>query len=141
MSTDQEQLQLLSIFHYVVGGLMALVACIPFIHFFIGLALTAGWFEKPEPDVAPIGIVLMLIAGLFIVCGWTLAVLMIVAGRFLAKRQHRTFCIVVAAMACLFMPFGTILGVFTIVVLMRESVQALFEGGKQAAPPPAPAEG
>ena len=141
MSTDQEQLQLLSIFHYVVGGLMALVACIPFIHFFIGLALAAGWLDKPEPDVAPVGIILMLIAGLFIVCGWTLAVLMIVAGRFLAKRRHRTFCIVVAAIACLFMPFGTILGVFTIVVLMRDSVQALFESGEPPALPPAPVEG
>lgn len=141
MSTDQEQLQLLSIFHYVVGGLMALVACIPFIHFFVGLAMVAGWLRKPEPDVAPLGIVLMVIAGLFILCGWALAVLMIVAGRFLARRRHRTFCIVVAAIACLFMPFGTILGVFTIVVLMRDSVQALFEAGAQPATSPPPAEG
>ena len=141
MSTDQEQLQLLSIFHYVVGGLTALVACIPFIHFFVGLAMVAGWFHKPEPDVAPIGVVLMVIASLFILCGWTLAVLLIVAGRFLAKRRHRTFCVVVAAIACLFMPFGTILGVFTIVVLMRESVQALFAGGSPSAGPPLPGEG
>ena len=108
------------------------VTVLPLVEIVAGLGLLAplmfAW--RPAPR-----------AGLFIVCGWTLAVLMIVAGRFLAKRQHRTFCIVVAAMACLFMPFGTILGVFTIVVLMRESVQALFEGGKQAAPPPAPAEG
>jgi len=56
-----------------------------------------------------------------------LAVLMIIAGRFLAKRRHHTFCIVVAAIACLFMPFGTILGVFTLVVLMRDSVRLQFD--------------
>jgi hypothetical protein len=31
-----------------------------------------------------------------------------------------------ACIECLFIPFGTILGVFTVVVLSRESVKALF---------------
>jgi hypothetical protein len=31
-----------------------------------------------------------------------------------------------ACIECLFLPFGTILGVFTIIVLSRESVKALF---------------
>jgi len=33
---------------------------------------------------------------------------------------------VMACVECLFIPFGTILGVFTIIVLLRESVKALF---------------
>ena len=37
-----------------------------------------------------------------------------------------------AATMCLFMPFGTVLGVFTIIVLMRPSVKPLFD---QAAGP------
>ena len=41
--------------------------------------------------------------------------------RFLSR-----ICIVMAALACLSMPFGTVLGVFTIIVLARPSVQALF---------------
>jgi len=60
--------------------------------------------------------------------GWTLAVCMLIAGRNLAKRRHHTFCLVVAAISCIFMPFGTILGVLTIIVLMRPSVKGLFEG-------------
>jgi len=32
----------------------------------------------------------------------------------------------VAGAACLMMPFGTVLGVFTIIVLMRESVKEMF---------------
>jgi hypothetical protein len=31
-----------------------------------------------------------------------------------------------AGVACMFMPFGTVLGVFTIVVLLRDSVKELF---------------
>jgi len=36
------------------------------------------------------------------------------------------FCFVVACIECLFMPFGTVLGAFTIIVLMRPSVKNLF---------------
>ncbi len=31
-----------------------------------------------------------------------------------------------AGVACMFMPFGTVLGVFTIIVLLRDSVKELF---------------
>jgi hypothetical protein len=34
---QEEQLRLLSIFHYVVAGLSALFACIPIIHLALGL--------------------------------------------------------------------------------------------------------
>jgi hypothetical protein len=44
------------------------------------------------------------------------------------------FCLVMASITCMFMPFGTVLGVFTLIVLMRPSVKPLFEG--QAANPP-----
>jgi hypothetical protein len=69
---------------------------------------------------------------LFILGGWTLAILMIVAGRKLARRASRLFCLVVAGIECIFMPFGTILGIFTIIVLMKEPVKELF------GPPPHP---
>jgi hypothetical protein len=59
------------------------------------------------------------------------------AGRFLARRKHHLFCLVVAGVECLFFPFGTVLGVFTIIVLMRPSVQQAFEAnGPWQQPPP-----
>ena len=59
--------------------------------------------------------------------------LIFLAGRFLAQRRHHTFCVTMAAVQCLFMPFGTILGVFTIVVLNRPSVKQLFAPPAQSA--------
>jgi hypothetical protein len=53
-------------------------------------------------------------------------VLNVLAGIYLRARKHRTFCIVVAALNCLHMPFGTVLGIFTIVVLARDSVRTAF---------------
>jgi hypothetical protein len=129
MSSDTDQLNLLSVFHYVVGGLAGLFACIPFIHFFLGLAMLSGWVAADDSDAAVLAVAggfMMVLAGLFIVGGWTFAVCLIIAGRSLAGRRRYTFCLVMAAIACAFMPFGTVLGVFTIIVLMRPGVKELF---------------
>jgi hypothetical protein len=126
MNQDTEHLKLLAIFHYVVGAVSALFACFPFIHFFIGLGIVAGWFPDTDPGAEKFGIFFMVIASFFILMGWIYAGLLIVAGRFLSRRQHQTFCLVVAGISCVFLPFGTVLGVFTIIVLMRPSVRELF---------------
>ncbi len=39
------------------------------------------------------------------------------------------FCFVMGCVECLFMPFGTVLGAFTILVLNRQSVKGLFVSG------------
>jgi hypothetical protein len=51
----------------------------------------------------------------------------VAAGYFLSLRKYYTFCLVMAGIECLFMPVGTVLGVFTIIVLMRPTVKAMFE--------------
>jgi len=62
----------------------------------------------------------------FIACGLAFASFVLATGRCLAKRKHYTFCLVMAAIECIFMPFGTVLGVFTIIALNRETVKRLF---------------
>ena len=125
---DLEHLRLLSIFHYVVAALAALFACIPIFHLVFGIAMVAGWGEMPQDDpmAKAVGAVFIVVAGLFILCGWAFAVCLVVAGRALARRRRYMFCLVMAGISCIFMPFGTVLGVFTIVVLTRESVRELF---------------
>ena len=126
MNQDIEHLKLLSIFHYVAAGMAALFACIPFIHFFMGLAFATGAFAETGTEARPVGLVIMAIAGFVILAGWTFAALVAVAGRSLQKRQRYTFCLVMAGVECIFMPVGTVLGVFTIIVLVRDSVKQLF---------------
>ncbi len=135
MNQDSEHLKILSIFHYVVAGIAALFACIPFFHFFMGLAMVAGWFPDSDGDrvMGMLGLFFMVFAGLFILAGWTFAAALFIAGRKLAGRRSYTFCLVMAGIACVFMPFGTVLGVFTILVLMRPSVKELF--GVEDSPP------
>ena len=130
---DAEQLRLLSIGHYVVAGLQALFGLFPVIHLAIGIWMLASpelRQDKDGPPAALVGGFFIGFALLWMLIAWTMAVLLVVAGRNLAARRRRAFCLVVAAVvAILCMPFGTILCVLTLVVLLRPSVRAAFEGG------------
>jgi hypothetical protein len=128
VNQDEEHLRLLSIFHYVLAGVQALMACIPIIHLVVGMVLlVAGLSSREGGPPAVLGLIFMVIALAIIVLGWTTAVLVFLAGRFLSARTHYLYCFIIAAITCAFVPLGTILGVFTIVVLTRPSVKALFE--------------
>jgi hypothetical protein len=59
--------------------------------------------------------------------GETLAISTIFSGRFLSRHKKYWFSFVIACILCLFAPFGTILGVFTIIVLSRQSAKELYE--------------
>jgi hypothetical protein len=54
-------------------------------------------------------------------------VLNLLAAIYLRAKKHRIFCIVVAAWNCLHTPIGTVLGIFTIIVLARSSVRTMFD--------------
>jgi hypothetical protein len=114
------------------GGLApALFACFPVIHLTIGLGmLTGGFGPMPDEDFPfrLFGLMFVLIPAVIILLGWTLAGFMVAAGYYLRKRQRHTFCLVVAGVECIFIPFGTVLGVLTIVLLVQLPVRALFEG-------------
>ena len=131
ISQDDEHLKLLAIFHYVVGGLAGMVALFPLVHLIMGLFMVIAphVFEgEADPAAAVVGWIFVIFAATFIGIGWAFAGCLIAAGRFLTRRKHRLFCLVIGGVECIFMPFGTVLGVFTIIVLMRESVVLAFEG-------------
>jgi hypothetical protein len=128
-NSDLEHLNLLAIFHYVVGAIGLVFACFPMIHLAIGIAMIVGaGTGMRNGDMAPafIGYLFVGIATFLIVLGWTMAICTIISGRFIAARKNRTFSFVLAAILCFFMPFGTVLGVFTIVLLNKDSVKALY---------------
>jgi dipeptide/tripeptide permease len=47
--------------------------------------------------------------------------------RAIKQRKNRVLCFITAGYNCLHMPLGTILGVFTFIVLSRSSVRCLFD--------------
>jgi len=128
MNEDAQQLNLLATFHYVVAVMTAFIGCFPIIHLVVGIALITGQLDNNRGDGPPVwfGFMFAAMALMAIAMMWAMAIALCMAAGRLKSRTHYTFCLVVAAIACIFMPFGTVLGVFTIIVLMRPSVQALF---------------
>ena len=129
MKEDENHLRILSVLHYVLAGITAVFSLLPGVYIVLGLVMMfapqafGGHGEQPP---AFIGVIFLMFGGGFMLAGFILAGVVVAAGRFLATRTHYTFCLVIAGIECIFMPFGTVLGVFTIVILMRESARQLF---------------
>lgn len=128
---DEDHLNLLAVFHFVIAalsllGILFLIAHFTLMHFmFTNPAFWQGQKSGPPPTAFfSIFIVFYLIAGTGMVVA---GILNVMSGLFLRARKYRTFSMVVAAINCLQLPFGTVLGVFTFVVLFRESVRSMYE--------------
>jgi hypothetical protein len=144
MNDDVQHLRYLTIGHYIGAAITALFACFPLIHLSIGLIFLIKPPEAQggEPFPAQLfGLMFALIGGALVLCGWAFAALIFIAGRSLAARKRHTFCVVVAALCCAFFPFGTALGVFTILVLTRPTVKAIFQQQSALGAPPASVPG
>jgi hypothetical protein len=127
---DAEHLKLLSIFHFVVGGMCLLALAFLLLHYLMfhfvvmNPAMWQGKKEAPPREFFEMFVWFYVFMGLMLVTG---AVLNILSGLFLRRQTHRVFSLVVAGLDCIQIPFGTVLGVFTIVVLARDSVCRWYE--------------
>lgn len=132
--TDSEHLQILSILHYVLAGFVSLVACIPGVYLVIGLAFLGGATvtdsEEASAGMAIMGGAFSLFALAIISIIALQALCMFLTGRWLGSAHNRMFCFINACLLCLHAPFGTALGIFTIIVLSRPSVIARFEANQ-----------
>ena len=131
-SVDNRHLSTLSILHFVGAGLAFLGLGFVGLHY----ALMGTVFNNPDlwkgaaqPPPADFFAVFKWIYVVLAAWYGTSLVLNLLAGVYLRRKVHRTFCFVVAGMNCLHMPLGTILGIFTIIVLARDSVRAAFTSG------------
>jgi hypothetical protein len=130
---DREHLKLLSIFHFIVSGLSLLGIGFVFAHYsFMHLMFSNPDMWKnhgngvPPPKAFLNAFIWMYV--FFVVVFVIASVVNLLSGIFLLQRRNRTFSIIVAGLDCLQIPLGTALGVFTIIVLSRESVRELYSG-------------
>lgn len=83
----------------------------------------------PKPSEAPPRIMFAIfagIAGMIMFIGWTIGGLTIYAGRCIKKRKNYVFVIVISALKCIFVPYGTLLGVLSLIVLSKPHIRSLF---------------
>lgn len=80
-------------------------------------------------DLMHVFLVMYVVAGCLCVL---VAALNVVCGLFLLRKKYRTFSMVIAALDCLMVPLGTALGVFTMIVLARESVAEIYHEAERS---------
>jgi hypothetical protein len=147
----RERLRLLAIGFYVKGAVGAVFVSFFLIHFFMFLAFSfmpeSSWNPpqksattlhllsvSPSPTpraVNPGPPVIMFrifagVIGVIILLGWTFGALTIYAGRCVQKRTHRVFIYVMGGLNCALIPWGTLLGVATFMVLQTPVARREF---------------
>jgi hypothetical protein len=91
---------------------------------------TTGPNGGPPPEF--MGWMFVGIGGAIIFFGWVFAALNCYSARSMQKRKRRVFSLVISGLNCMSFPFGTALGVFTFVVLLRQSVSDLYRNESRA---------
>jgi hypothetical protein len=126
---DEGHLKAIVICHYVWGGLALLFSCIFIVHIVMGVLMVNGKFGPntgPNGPPPQFGYLFICMGSGFMFLGWALGILTLMSGRAIAKRKWRMFSLVIAGVNCASFPLGTLLGVFTFIVLLRASVRSLY---------------
>lgn len=126
---DADQLRLISIFHYIWGAMTMLWGCFPLIHVGMGiliLLMPDKMNAKNDPASGLVATMFIIIGSAIILAFWTIGILTLIGGKKLSRRSGYKFCYAVGIINCLLMPIGTVLGVFTILVLSRPTVKQDF---------------
>ncbi len=129
---DREHLKLLSIFHLMFAGLALLGIAFLSVHYLVMHTVFSNpemWKSQNQPP--PPKAFMDAFIWFYLFMGVLLLgalVLNLISGAFLWQRRNRIFSMVIAGLDCLQIPFGTALGVFTLLVLSRDSVRQLYAG-------------
>lgn len=135
---DEQHLKLLAMFWHIYAALNVIGGCVGLFYVGFGVFFLLADVDQSGGDAPPeaIGWV-MVVAGAFVLFLTVLfAVLDVMVGLSLPKHKRYILCLVVAAIACLSVPLGTVLGVFTFIVLGRPTVKAKFDAVKAGQPRP-----
>jgi len=144
---DNDHLRILAICHYVCAAIQALTGLMPAFYLAMGVFFLTHSFPTPAstyPSTTPfaspysastaspasdekvVGWVFVAMGSIGVIFVETCAFLTLLSGLSIAKRRRYMLIMISAGVNCLFMPHGTILAIFTFVVLLRPSVRNQF---------------
>lgn len=137
---DQDRLRLLSIGYKISSGIAALFSLFGLLYVFFGIVMSGAFRHVSQASFNPSGPPPAFVGFIFAAMGLGMFAIMVVIAILkyrvavsIDRRKSRTFCMVIAAIGCLEFPYGIVLGVFTFMLLSRDSVRPLFQPAKQTA--------
>ena len=138
----RERLRFLAIGYYVRGGVIVAFSSFLLIYVVMLSAFSfipeSKWNSHPTPTPSsatfsratppprsadsegPPVVFFRIMAGVMsgiMLLGWTFGAVTLYAGRCIQKRKRKALIYVMAALNCMFIPYGTLLGVFTFIIL------------------------
>ncbi|HEY6466642.1 MAG TPA: hypothetical protein VIY69_11660 [Candidatus Acidoferrales bacterium] len=132
---DDEHLKLLALGYMISAAVSAFFSLIGLMYMgmgaFLGEMISHIPATAPNPNQPPPAFFGWLFGGiglLIFLLMLGIAAVKLRAAFLLKQRRGRTFCMVIAGLCCLGVPYGTLLGVFTFIVLGRASVERVFRG-------------
>ncbi|MDD3740098.1 MAG: hypothetical protein PHH30_02550 [Bacteroidales bacterium] len=128
----KNNLDTLSTFHYVWGGLKLFASLIVLIYVIIGMGMVIAGQNVGEFEMQLSGWIFIIFGFFTFLLVVALGVLSLLCGRYLKERRNRVFCMVMSALACVNAPLGTVLGIFTILEIEKPEVKKIFEENKAA---------
>lgn len=131
-SADDLHLKVIGIFHYVMCGLAVVGVAFLFMHYMIMSTAFSDphLWEKanPPPPFDPTKFFRIFVWFYLLIGVWGVAsfLLNLVSGICISTHRARLFSLVVAGFNCINFPFGTALGIFTLIVLLRPTMPARY---------------
>ena len=136
---DAEHLRLLAMFHFINGALDLVMLGLFGLQYMFMRAMFTHAMHSPKANDPPPEFILDFFLGFFVLLGFlylVAVVLNVMTGFFIEQRRHRTFSMVVAGLNCVQMPLGTLLGIFTLIILNRDTVRARYAAASVACTAP-----
>ena len=131
---DNEHLKLLSLFHYIFGGIILayaffIILQFIFLFYFLETFLRNSSFNTftSNNDFDPMIFKFILYIGIaFFIIMLIGGILEILSGKFIKARKNRTFSYIIAILNLLSIPYGSILGIMTLTVLGRNTIKEMY---------------
>ena len=129
---DAEHLRMLSVAHLVDGAMYLLFSPFGLFYALMGVFFSVAIAQAPPQQGGPppppfVGLIFAAV-GLALFGAFAIAAaLKFTCAYCLHNRRSRALCIVVAAVSCLAVPYGTAIGVWTFLLLLRPSVAQKFD--------------
>lgn len=128
---DAEHLRLLSIGYKISAAISALFSLFGLLYVAMGLLIALipphASTKAGEPPPEIMGWIFGFIGLMMFLLMVGLAIAKFIAANKINQRRSKTFCLVVAGISCLGIPYGTLLGVASFIVLQRPSVARQFD--------------
>ena len=145
MDTTEHDLKLLSIGYYIQAGIAGFYSLFVLAYAsFLGTifrVVSRKLEEKGQQGIPPVFVSLAAtVIGIVLILVIVYTLCLFLAGQWIVRHRNRLFIYVIGAITCLAIPYGTVLGIFTFMVMQRPTAQMLFGGSpvRQPVPPPIP---